>query len=266
MTRGGLAAEIERRLLINYRADPGVVASLLPQPLRPQEVNGAAVVGICLIRLGAVRPTWLPKAFGVRSENAAHRIAVEWDTPGGRRCGVYIPRRDSSARLNVFVGGRLYPGVHHRADFEIEESPDRVHVAYTARDRGVEVVVHADVVTNLGGRLFADVSKASAFFRAGAVGLSPGRDGGIEGLELRTDRWSVVPLHVTQAASSFFDDPARFPKGTIELDCGLLMRRVPALWSPVDRATMPRASSEALPLRPSAGASGDRVDEHVDAR
>lgn len=102
-----LAAEIERRLLINYRADPGVVSALLPAPLRPQLVDGSAVVGICLIRLGSVRPTRWPKAVGLRSENAAHRIAVEWDGPEGRQTGVYIPRRDSNARINVLVGGRL---------------------------------------------------------------------------------------------------------------------------------------------------------------
>jgi uncharacterized protein YqjF (DUF2071 family) len=86
-----LDAVVERRLLMNYRADPDVVARVLPTPFRPLLRHGQAVVGICLLRLGSARPAGLPGAFGLSSENAAHRVAVEWDTPEGIRPGVYIP-------------------------------------------------------------------------------------------------------------------------------------------------------------------------------
>lgn len=50
-----MSANVERRLLINYRLDPAVAETLLPSGLRPQLVGGSAVTGICLLRLGAVR-------------------------------------------------------------------------------------------------------------------------------------------------------------------------------------------------------------------
>jgi uncharacterized protein YqjF (DUF2071 family) len=106
MRRPRLSSVVERRLLVNYRVDPTVIAGLLPAPLRPQQVNGQAVAGICLIRLGRVRPRSVPYGFGLRSENAAHRVAVEWDGPEGPRTGVYIPRRDSGSIVNVLAGGR----------------------------------------------------------------------------------------------------------------------------------------------------------------
>src|SRR5215217_4728686 len=106
---------IARRLLVNYRVAPEVLARLLPAPFRPQVVGGWGVAGICLIGLRAVRPRGLPAALGLASENAAHRIAVEWDEGGAVRHGVYIPRRDTSSRLTTALGGRLFPGVHHRA-------------------------------------------------------------------------------------------------------------------------------------------------------
>src|SRR5690349_9232608 len=96
-----LASVVERRLLVNYRVDPEVAARMVPGPLRPQVVSGWAVAGICLLRLGRVRPGWAPAAVGVRSENAAHRVAVEWDGPDGVERGVYIPRRDTDSRLNA---------------------------------------------------------------------------------------------------------------------------------------------------------------------
>jgi hypothetical protein len=97
---------ISRRILANYRADPAVIAALLPAPFRPQLHNGYAIAGICLIRLQSIRPRGLPAFLGLSSENAAHRIAVEWNDPATDelKTGVYIPRRDSSSRFNTLAG------------------------------------------------------------------------------------------------------------------------------------------------------------------
>lgn len=70
---------IERRLLINFRVDPQVAKKLLPEKFSPQLIDGNAVVGICFISLAAIRPSFLPGFIGLRSENAAHRFAVEWE-------------------------------------------------------------------------------------------------------------------------------------------------------------------------------------------
>jgi len=80
---------IERRLLVNYRVAPGALAGILPAPFRPKLVGGYAIAGICLIRLASVRPRGLPAGLGLRSENAAHRIAVEWDADGRSHDGVF---------------------------------------------------------------------------------------------------------------------------------------------------------------------------------
>jgi hypothetical protein len=119
MKQPRLSTVIERRLLVNYRVDPDIAASLLPAPLRPQQVGGWAVAGICLIRLGQIRPVWVPRGLGLRSENAAHRIAVQWDGPQGTHTGVFIPRRDTGSALAVLAGGRLFPGLHHQVRIPI---------------------------------------------------------------------------------------------------------------------------------------------------
>ncbi len=230
-----LHGEIERRLLVNYRVDPEAVARVLPQPFRPQLVADAAVAGICLIRLGHMRPSPMPRALGLRSENAAHRVAVEWDTPNGPRTGVYIPRRDSDSWVNIALGGRVYPGEHHRARFAVAETDDRVAVAFSSLDGSAEVDVSVQVTERLtGSRLFADTDEASAFFEAGSTGYSAtSRPGRFDGLGLRTSAWAVEPTSVERASSSFFDEPTLFPAGTAELDCALLMRRVPVAWEPL---------------------------------
>lgn len=226
-----LAGVIDRRLLINYSVDPDAVAKVLPQPFRPQLVRGRAVAGVCLIRLRQMRPAGLPGWIGFTSENAAHRVAVEWDGPTGLQHGVYIPRRDSNSLVNV-VGGRAYPGVYHRARFQVTESPQRVQVSFHSLDGSAQV--RADVVVADRFRsdtLFTDVAEASAFFRRGCDGYSathePDR---FDGLQLLTDVWTVEPAQVVHVESSYFADTELFPTGSAVLDNALLMRRVPVRW------------------------------------
>ncbi|MEJ5914922.1 DUF2071 domain-containing protein [Pseudokineococcus sp. 1T1Z-3] len=226
-----LSAEVERRLLLSWRADPDVVAPLLPAPFRPQLVDGAAVVGVCLIRLGSVRPRGLPAAVGLRAENAAHRMAVTWDEDGEERSGVWIPQRHTGSRLVALAGGRLFPGTHGRARFDVEESEDRVRVAMDAFD-GTSLAADVEVVPELhGSALFADLAAASAFFEAGSTGWSATGGTSHDGMHLGTDAWNVDACRPLDVRSSLYDDPAVFPPGSAVLDDALLMRRVPVTWT-----------------------------------
>jgi hypothetical protein len=238
MLQPRVRGEIERRLLVNYRVDPEVLAQALPAPFRPQLVEGSAVAGICLIRLGAMRVAGVPRWAGLRSENAAHRMAVEWNDPQGViRTGVYIPRRDSDSWTNIALGGRFYPGEHHRARFHVSETEESIHVAFSAVDGSTDVDVAVRLTQQLAGSaLFASVDQASAFFEAGSVGYSATRvDSQFDGLQLQTSAWKVEPAAVTHAHSSFFENRLAFPPGTAQLDSALVMRKVPVDWLPLGR-------------------------------
>jgi len=127
---------IKRRLLVNFRAAPEVVQRLLPSPFRPKIHRGYAFVGVCLIRLEQVRPAGWPSLLGISSENAAHRIAVEWTDEGGvSREGVFIPRRDTGSLLNRWAGGRLFPGEHHPARFTVADDGRRIVFQMKSLDR-----------------------------------------------------------------------------------------------------------------------------------
>ena len=115
---------IDRRILINFVADPDIVRKITPDPFRPKIYKGKAILGICLIRLKNIKPKVLPDFLGISSENGAHRIAVEWDEHGQTEEGVYIPRRDTSLKLNALAGGRIFPGKHYFAKFNVKEKND----------------------------------------------------------------------------------------------------------------------------------------------
>lgn len=223
---------IERRVLVNYRVDAGVLQRAIPAPFRVKVVAGFGIAGVCLIRLVHVRPRLLPSFLGFSSENAAHRIAVEWDTPAGVRDGVFIPRRDTSSAINCFVGGRLFPGRHHRARFTVAERGEDLSIALQSRDGETRVLVEARAATDLPDTsAFDSLGAASAFFERGAIGCSPAdRDGCFDCLELKSLTWSVRPLAVRRVESSFFSDPRRFPPGSVTFDSALLMRGIPHEW------------------------------------
>ena len=226
-----LRSVVERRLLVNYRVDPEYAASQLPPGFRPQTVRGWAVAGICLLRLGRVLPSVLPvTGWGLGSENAAHRYAVEWDTPTGPATGVYIRRRDSGSLLNVLAGGRVFPGQHGRATFEVTETETTMHVRYTTADRSTEVDVAGTIQPDgwwRGSELFDSFAAASEFFRQGTDGYSPRRDGRFDCIRLRCTDWRLRPFAVERAGSSVYD---AYPAGTAILDCALVMTNVPAHW------------------------------------
>lgn len=222
---------IDRRILINFQVDKDVIVKFLPDPFRPKLVNNKAIAGICLIRLKNIRPKGLPINIGISSENGAHRIAVEWTENGVTKEGVYIPRRDTSSRLNAFAGGRIFPGVHHLANFKVMEKEDNYHIEFTSDD-GTYLSIDAKQTNEWNiGSVFYDQACASEFFKQGAVGYSPNKIGeAFDGLELVTKEWEVTPLKVAQVRSSFFENDSVFPKGTIKFDNALLMRNIVHEW------------------------------------
>lgn len=223
---------IERRILINFRVEPTTLERTLPLPFRPKLVNGMGMAGICLIRLRHIRPRLLPKMLGISSENAAHRIAVVWEEAGQLREGVFIPRRDTSCRLNTFVGGHLFPGEHHRAQFDVIEAGDRYSVQLDSDDGQSHVSIAGHVDTEFSpNSLFRSIEEASDFFEAGSLGYSATSTAGVfDGLELRTLNWQVQPFAIDRLQSSFFDDRTIFTSGTVEFDNALLMKGVAHEW------------------------------------
>jgi hypothetical protein len=223
-----LRGTIARRILLNYRIDAAVAARCLPAPFRPQILGGFALGGVCLLRLERLRPSVLPAVAGLASEGAAHRFAVEWDGEHGPRRGVYIPRRDTSSWLNAAAGGRLFPGEHHRARFEIGERDGGYRLVMKSDDGKVRVALSARPAAAIAaGSVFGSLDEARRFFEEGCVSCSDTRvPGEFDALELRCPAFHLAPLEVDEVSSSFFDDPRLFPPGSVTFDSGFLMRRV----------------------------------------
>jgi hypothetical protein len=257
---------IRRRMLINFRVEPEVVQRQLPAPFRPKLVGGAAMAGICLIRLEHVRPEWLSVPIGLSSENAAHRIAFWWEDERGQvQEGVYIPRRDTDSYWNHLAGGRLFPGTYERARFAVREENGTIEFSMQSADGEVTVRLCARPAPALPETSsFVSLAAASRFFEEGAVGYSATRRAGrVDGMRLCTRDWQVEPLAVESVFSSYFADETRFPRGAVAFDSALLMRNIPHQWQSVPAVSVDReVAAPSVPTRrqdaPQAGVPGQR--------
>ena len=220
---------IERRMLINYIAEPEVVEKIIPQPFKPKLYGGKAIVGICLIRLKNIKPKGFPDFMGVSSENGAHRIAVEWEENGETEEGVYIPRRDTSLKLNALVGGRIFPGKHYYAKFNVREENNDYHLDFQSSDH-TTIEIDAKLASEFNSNsIFKSLEDVSEFFEKGSVGYSPNGNN-FEGLKLEAYKWEVKPLYVSNVKSSFFEDSNVFPEGSIKFDNAILMTNIEHEW------------------------------------
>lgn len=223
---------IDRRVLLNYRIDPAVLDRVLPRPFVPKLHAGYGIGGVCMIRFRGLRPRGVPARLGLSSENAAHRVAVCWTQDGQTREGVYIPRRDTDSWFNKTLGGRVFPGIFNRGRFTADETADRVSVEVHSDDGQTAIAFVGSSAQILPeGSVFGSTDEAAGFFSLGATGYSAMRQPGhFHGMELHSVDWRVAPLEIESAHSSFFDDPTRFPPGSIEPDCALLMRDIAHQW------------------------------------
>lgn len=218
---------------MNYRVDPTAITRLLPDPLRPKLHEGYAIAGICLIRLENIRPAGIPGFLGIKSENAAHRVAVEWpDSTGQWREGVFIPRRDTSSFLNAAAGGRVFPGEHHRAHFQVRDDGKEIDFAMDSEDGQTRVRLRGrDAEALPGSSCFGCLADSSRFFENGSLGYSATSDPNrMDGIRLQVETWQVRALQIDAVESSYFDDPATFPQGSAVFDHALVMRDIPHEW------------------------------------
>jgi uncharacterized protein YqjF (DUF2071 family) len=227
---------IRRRILANFRVDPDVMQAQLPARFRPKLHNGFAVAGICMIRLEHIRPKLMPEVVGVDSENAAHRVAVLWDEDGRTSEGVFISRRDTNSKLNLLMGGRVFPGEHHESTFAVQENGGAINIKIQSLDEAVSVALEGRISDQLPSTsIFSSLAQASTFFEGGAVGYSVTSDEDrLDGLRLNTKEWRVEPLTVESVYSSYFSDETRFPKQSVAFDHALIMRNVVHEWHTVD--------------------------------
>lgn len=211
-----------RRVLANWRLPEAEAKKLLPDPLRPRLHQGWAVGGICLLKLADMRPKGMPAALGLSSDNAAHRIAVEWDEGGSTHYGVFVPHRDTSSWLQATFGSCAFTGEYDHADFQAQDQGDEHEIVVS----GERPISYRGRQANAlpPGSIFDDLTASSQFFAESSAGFSPGKKG-LDRIDLVTPDWQVEALKTEIVNSAYFD-----PIPGAEFDHALLMADILHQW------------------------------------
>ena len=219
---------IDHRILLNFRVDPTIMKNSLPPEFTPQLVEGHAIGGICQVSLSEMRAKGMPSLVGTGSHNAAHRIAVT----SSQGEGVYVTRRDTDSWLNTFSGGRFFPGVYSKAEFDVKVSGNNYSVTIIDKDNKSLMAIKATVVEDLPTEsVFKNTKEVSDFFRTGNIGWSSRKNSTqFDAIELTTVEWNMEPLIVSESFSAYFSDTSMFPKGSVEFDSAMIMRNLKHSW------------------------------------
>ena len=97
--------------LVNFALRPDVLASRLPDHVRPDVHDGWAFLSIVIAEMERMRPAFLPRALGITYCQVVYRAVVVC----GRERGVYFVRSDANNALMVMAGNTFTFFRFHRA-------------------------------------------------------------------------------------------------------------------------------------------------------
>lgn len=229
---------IRRRILLNYSVDPEAMGRLLPEPFKPRVHinNGIArsIAGVCLIQFDHLRPKGIPGMFGMSTENAACRFAVEWESEGSTCYGVYVPKRETSSMVTAFAGGKVFPGQFELASFDSFQEGNHYQVSVRKDGDEPHIFFDGDVVEEFpSNSIFESYDEAREFLLQAAVGYSPGSNPtGLDGIELRLIDVGMEPMTIRRASMKYLEDSEHFPPGSSKLDSAMIMRGLRHEWHP----------------------------------
>ena len=134
--------------------------------------------------------------------------------------------------MNHLAGGRLFPGEHCLADFDVSDDGARISMNIRARDGKMALKLQARESDALPvTSCFSSLAETSSYFEGGSVGFSVTRDCcRLDGIQLKTESWNVRPLAVEKVESTFFENQSVFPSGSVTFDHALIMRDLPHQW------------------------------------
>jgi hypothetical protein len=191
-----LTDQTERRVLVQFRADPDVV----PVGIRPVIVRGQAIAGVLVDRVSALRPLGL----------SCERLSYFWLTmPRDSRQtepARWVWHQVTNSRVDSLLTGSFSM---RRGELDVAESDEQIAIRCQESRSAPPFYLQARVCAIWpGGSVFDDVEQA-------ARTLGPSHD-----------CWDVVPLWVDKLQPGALGDPSVIPPGSWTLDSAILARRV----------------------------------------
>lgn len=184
-----MRGEIERCWLFTFREPVESVRALIPEPLEPIVRDGYAFWNVVVCEIAAMRPTFAPRAVGMRYRHVAYRLYVRHRTENGPSVeGLYFVRSDADHPLITAAGRHLTDFRFHRAGVEIEEDEAATDIRIDSPDAPAKIHIDQQAPPALpDGSPFGSLFEAKAVLRYKPFALAPDGKGGVRTLRVRRD-------------------------------------------------------------------------------
>ena len=205
MTMIGLLSEC---ILLSYRTPVGSVRSLVPRQLELVTHGDWAFWNIVACRIESMRPTGVPRVFGIAYHHVAYRLYVRAQTRNGTVLdGLYFVQSNADSRVMVMTGNLLSDFQFHFAPVEL--SGDSTNIAFSVKHpkEAAHCIARQMPAFELQpGSCFNSPEEAKAFLKYRPVGIAI--DGAGKQLKLAEvirdeTAWEEVPLTVESARWQF---------------------------------------------------------------
>jgi hypothetical protein len=219
-----LSEAIQSRCLIYYRAAPEAVSSVLPEGLEPAVYRGFTMVGLCWTRVLGIPGRWLSKHLAPTSDELAYCFSVASRRPDARH-RVWVQHRETNSRFSAHWASRVLGGEYQLAEFRVEETPWRLALDVENGGRR-ELTLRAESSAEFLGSVFLSAREVEDWLQhSGSTQPRSPLVPSAPDLSVAGGRWTIDPLAVFELRCPFFEDPGRFPPGTLQLDSAFRMVR-----------------------------------------
>lgn len=218
--------------LVNFAVRPDVLASRLPDHLRPDVHDGWSYLSIVIAEMERMRPAFLPRALGITYSQVVYRAVVVC----GRERGAYFVRSDADNALMALAGNALTFFRFHRADATWSFSAGTTR--FSLRPRGGEAAgidaeyVLADAKDQMPATSrFATLDRAQCFLTELYVAFgTKRRDGRVDAVRIQRNDWRSRVVRDRVASYEAMKSGVVFGPGEAELDSIFYVERLNYRW------------------------------------
>ncbi len=207
-------AHFDRVVALSFAFPEQVVRELVPPSLSLDVFNGFAFVTVAMVWTRALRPAWMPPAFGQDFFLAGYRVFTRLQEPSGRRLrGLRILSSTTDRHRMVRAGNIMTGYSYSHVQVRVQESESLLHVTTIDANGAIALDVQLELAPDAtheqvpipAGSPFSNWTEARRFAGPMPFTFSPEDDRTMIVVEGSRQNWTPRPITVKSWRVAMFD-------------------------------------------------------------
>jgi hypothetical protein len=198
---------IDRCWLFAYRCPVEEVKAYLPPMFEPVTHKGFGFWNVVVSHIDSMRPSIMPKFFGISYWHAAYRIYVRFHPKNSAPIeGLYFLRSDCDNEIMSMMGNNVTDFNFHTSPIKVDEQTEITQIEIHSKDaRALVILDQSKPATLPPGSIFDSIDEAKAFLKYKPNGISvAGSGANIVHITRNEDEWRSKLVSVQGAQWDYF--------------------------------------------------------------